>query len=320
MALQGAHELHGIAALGEHAIERAVEGHKLAVEGGGDDVVDADRRGVAQHGQRIVERDRLAAVALLVEQELVDLAAALAAIAAQPLDDPFQRIGIDGEPLRPGGAFDQAFEGGLVVHVAGQRRQAGLGLGERAQARARREVAAFDHDQRVAGRRLDQVLQRRRRLLACRPHADHAPAAHQRHGAELVGQPRRVALQGIAADVDHAERILEVLAHGLGERQRAFGDQPVVIAVDDDAADLGIRLLQEGVDLTRLDLHTNVLATSGSGLLRVASRISLARRPGILQLGAFARLLLGLGFLGDLDGLEPIALAAFEFVVWFSSH
>ena len=101
----------------------------------------------------VVERHRLAAVAVLVEQELVDLAAALAAIAAQPLDDPLQRIGFDGEPVRPRRALDQPLEGGFVVHVAGQGRQAVLGLGQRAQARARREVAALHHDQRVAGGR-----------------------------------------------------------------------------------------------------------------------------------------------------------------------
>src|SRR4029450_1587720 len=61
VALQGAHELHGVAALGEHAIEGTVEGDKLAVEGGSDHVVDADRRSVTQHRQSIVERDRLAA-------------------------------------------------------------------------------------------------------------------------------------------------------------------------------------------------------------------------------------------------------------------
>src|SRR6266481_829526 len=98
MALQGAHELHRIAALGKHAVEGAIKGYKLAIEGGGDDVVDADGGGVAQHGERVAERYGLAAVAFLVEQELVDLAAALAAIAAQPLDDPVERIGIDAEP------------------------------------------------------------------------------------------------------------------------------------------------------------------------------------------------------------------------------
>jgi len=121
-----------------------------------------------------------------------------------------------------------------------------FGLGQRAQRGARREVAAFDHDQRVAGRRGHQVLQRRRGLLAGRPNADHPPAAHQRHGAELVGQAGRIALQRLARDVDHAERVLEVLADGLGELQGALGDQAVVVAIDHHAADLGIRLLEEG--------------------------------------------------------------------------
>jgi hypothetical protein len=40
-------------------------------------------------------------------------------------------------PAGAGGAFDQGLERSLVVHVAGQGRQA-VGLGERAQARARR--------------------------------------------------------------------------------------------------------------------------------------------------------------------------------------
>ncbi len=122
MALQGADELHRIAALREHAIESAVERHKLAVEGGGDDVVDADGGGVAQHGDRIVERHGLAAVAFLVEQELVDLAAALAAIAAQPLDDPVERLALDAEPAGARRTLDQPFESGLVVHVTGQGR------------------------------------------------------------------------------------------------------------------------------------------------------------------------------------------------------
>ncbi len=255
MALQRADELDGVAAFGKHAVERAIEGREIAVEGGGDHVVDADGGGVAQHGDGVVERHALRAVAFLVEQQLVDLAAALAAVAAQPLDDPFERVGIDAKAARARRAFDQPFERRLVVHVARQGRQAGFGFGERAQSGARREVAAFDHDQGIAGRRRDQVLQRRRRFLAGRPHADDPAPAHQRHRAELVGQPRRVVLERVACDVDDAKRILEVLAHGPGECRRPLGDQAVVIAVDDDAADLGIRLLQEGFDLARLDLH-----------------------------------------------------------------
>src|SRR5262245_3745641 len=119
MALQSAHELHGIAALGEHPVEGAVEGYEIAVEGAGDHVVDADGRGVAQYGERVVEGDGRGSVALLVEQELLDLAAALAAIAAQPVDHPVERIGLDSKPASAGGALDQPFEGGFAVHIAG---------------------------------------------------------------------------------------------------------------------------------------------------------------------------------------------------------
>src|SRR5258708_36009557 len=65
MALQSAHQLHGVAALGEYTLERAVERYKLAVEGGGDDVVDADGGAVAQDRKRIAPGDALGAVAFL---------------------------------------------------------------------------------------------------------------------------------------------------------------------------------------------------------------------------------------------------------------
>jgi hypothetical protein len=129
----------------------------------------------------------------------------------------------------------------------------------RAQAGARRQVAALDHHQRVAGRGGDEVLERRRRLLAGRPHADHPPTAHQRHRREFIGQPRRIVLQHVARDVDDAERVLEVLAHRLGQGDRALGDQAVVVAVDDHAANLGIRLLEKPFDLARLDLHADLI-------------------------------------------------------------
>ena len=119
VALQRAHELHGIAALGEDPVERAIEACEIAVEGRGDHIVDSDRGRVAQHGHRIFQGDALAGVRPLVEQQLVDLAARLAAITAQPFNDPFQRVRIDAQALRAGSAFDQALERGLVVHVTG---------------------------------------------------------------------------------------------------------------------------------------------------------------------------------------------------------
>ena len=194
-------------------------------------------------------------VADLVKHELVDLAAGLAPVAAQPLDDPRQRILFHDEAVRLGRALDQPLEVLFGIGVTRQCRQRVLGLGQRAQAGARREIAAFEHDERIAGTCRDEVLEGRRRLLSGRPHADHAPSAHQGHRRELVGQARRIALQRVAADIDDAERILEVLAHGARELYGPLGDQAVVVAVDDDAADPGIRLLQEGVDVARLDLH-----------------------------------------------------------------
>ncbi len=161
VALQRPHELDRIATLGEDTIECPIEANEVAIECRGDDVVDADRCGVTQNGHRVFQRDRFAGVGALVEQQLVDLAARLAAIAAQPLDDPFQRIGLDRHALGARRTLDQSFEGGLVVHVTGHGGQSGFGLGQGAQVRARCQVAALDDDQRIAGGRLDEVLQGR---------------------------------------------------------------------------------------------------------------------------------------------------------------
>ncbi len=253
-------ELDRIAAFGEDAVERPVQTDQIAVERRGDHVVDADGRGVAQNGHRIFQGDRLAAVGALVEKQLVDFAARLTAIAAQPLDDPLQCVGLDGHALRAGGTFDQAFQCGVVVHVTGQGGQHGLGFREGAQIGARRQVARLDDNERIAGAGRHEILESGGRFLSRRPDADHAPATHHGHRAEFVREPRRILLQRVAGDVDDAERVLEVLADGLGQRHGPLRNQPVVVAVHDDAPDPRIRLLQERFDLAGFDLHRASIA------------------------------------------------------------
>src|SRR5262245_61677604 len=78
-------------ALLKGALQRALQRRRVALGGGEDSVVDAERRTVADAGDRVLEPN-LAALAR-IERELLELRAAQAAIATEPRHQIVARIG-----------------------------------------------------------------------------------------------------------------------------------------------------------------------------------------------------------------------------------
>ena len=240
VALQRPHELHRIAALGEDAVERPVERDEVAVEGGADHVVDLHRRAVAHHRCGILEGDRLRLVADLVEHELVDLAAGLAAVAAQPLDDPLQRILFHGEAVRLGRALDQPLAG-LPRNRGSRARRPGVSSVSASARRLERGVrlppsSTMSASPAPAATRFSSAV------------ADSSPAGRTRttlrppirdiaenSSARRAGSPFSTS-PAISTTRNGSLRSSHTVSR---ELRRPLGDQAVVVAVDDDAADPG---------------------------------------------------------------------------------
>src|SRR4029079_4853649 len=110
---------------------------------------------VAENRHGVLEVDcatRLACARLtLVQHELVDLAAALAAITAEIVDNPGARFGTRPQSGGLERLVEQIAQHGLDVRIAGYRRHERRGFGEPAQLRGWPQVAGLDHRERVAG-------------------------------------------------------------------------------------------------------------------------------------------------------------------------
>ncbi len=148
-----------------------------------------------------------------VQRELVELGARHQAVAAHVLAEIAQRAGRDAQAvLRHGVANHPGDVAGLVM-IATHGDRAGRPLDQLAQARARRQIAGLDDHDGVAtpvrGIVIEQIRQRSRgQRVAGVADPHRAPAAGQRLGGDLVGQPRRVVLERRDRQLDDAERIV----------------------------------------------------------------------------------------------------------------
>ena len=121
---------------------------------------------------------------------------------------------------------------------------------------------------------------------------DHPLAAEQRHGVGLVGEAAGIVGNRRRVEPDMGEGIVAFAEHGGGETLGALGDQPVVIAIDQDDANGRIGPRQKAVGVGCLDLnHAPLdlpLAAADARWMRMSSATRAAAR---FSASSLARLL-----------------------------
>ncbi len=89
-------------------------------------------------------------------------------------------------------------------------------------------------------------------LLAGQAQAHQAPAAHQRHGGQLVFQLGRIAVDIAVGQHGGVEGIVRPFDHALGQGIGAVAHDAPVLAVEHHGTDVRGRLPQEAFDVRTL--------------------------------------------------------------------
>ena len=161
-----------------------------------------------------------------IEREFADFRAGGAAIRTDERQQHRPRVGGDLDADAAQLVIDQAGKAPAVVRIARQRRDIGRPFAQVAQRRPPPQIAGFDHDAAIGGRRSgQQALDGGGEILASGFHPDGAPAAEQRHGMGLLDQPLRRLGEGVALDACERKRVTHVLDRGADKRIAAFAHQ-----------------------------------------------------------------------------------------------
>ena len=122
MAAGGEQDPDLLIAFGHGVAIGAIQRGAVAVAEREDEIVEGERRAVADHRLGIGKR-HLAALWPGVESELLQFAAGDRPVRAQAALEKGQRLGLDRMAVLLQGRLDQALERGLVVQVAGDGRR-----------------------------------------------------------------------------------------------------------------------------------------------------------------------------------------------------
>ena len=165
--------------------------------------------------------------------------------------------------LQPFG--DHLLEGAFIVEIAGDGRRLRGALEQAAQAGAGAQLARLQ-DEKGGRRGFRQKLgQRLGQPVAGLAQPEDAPAAGQRQGRGLVGQPDGILLQLRRRQLGDAEGVPDIAGQAGDELDRPFAHQPLIGAIEEDGGDAGLGRSQEAPEIPRRDLHQGVVG-AGCGV------------------------------------------------------
>ena len=117
------------AAAGQGLVELGLDLAGAAREGGVDERIERQRRGVGHHRDHVVELDPF--LAARIEGELADLAARGEPVAAEQRSERGAGLGRDREPGLAHLVIDQTLDIAIAIRVTGQRHRIGGALADR---------------------------------------------------------------------------------------------------------------------------------------------------------------------------------------------